>query len=220
MRKRQVELAYLDGGTRPVGAVYGIGRNVAAHARELGNPVPDEPLVFLKAVTSIRPLDAPGRVAFPDAVYHHEAEVVVVVGAPVPLGACPGWEVVEGLALGLDLTRRDVQRKLKAQGLPWTEAKSFWGSAPVGPIVPLDRFPAPDRVGFRFEVGGELRQEGALDALRFSIPELLARLAALQPLQPGDLVFTGTPAGVGPIRVGDRFRLSFVEPHLCFDGVL
>ena len=209
----------LQGGRIEVGTVYCIGRNVFAHALELGNAPPSEPLIFLKSRAAVRPLEH-GPLAFPEETFHHEAEVVLVLGEPVQHGATVGWEVVEGVALGLDLTRRDVQNELKQQGLPWTTAKSFVGSAPVGPVVPLERFADPGAIRFSLTVNDTLRQQGDLSQLTFDIPTLLTTLAALHPLEPGDLVFTGTPAGVGPIRRGDRFCLRFAEPDLAFSGVL
>lgn len=209
----------LQGGMVQVGTVYCIGRNVFAHALELGNKPPREPLIFLKSRAAIRAL-AEGPLAFPEETFHHEAEVVLVLGTAVPHGATVGWEVVEGVALGLDLTRRGVQNELKEHGLPWTTAKSFVGSAPLGPVVPLERFADPNAIRFSLTVNDELRQQGDLRQLTFDIPTLLTTLAALHPLEPGDLVFTGTPAGVGPIRRGDRFTLRFEEPELAFAGVL
>lgn len=215
-----MEIERLDGSPLTAGTVFCIGRNVFAHALELGNEPPKEPLVFLKSTGALRPLDATGTIAFPEETFHHEAEAVVVVGQHVPLGAEVGWEVVEGVALGLDLTRRTVQSELKAKGLPWALAKSFHGSAPLGPVVPLARFADPDAIRFTLTVEGELRQEGDLSGLSFPIPELLTRLASIQPLVPGDLVFTGTPAGVADFRVGDRFELTFPELDLTFPGRL
>lgn len=215
-----MEITRLDGSKRTVGTVFCIGRNVFAHALELGNEPPSEPLVFMKSTGALRPLDASGHIAFPEETFHHEAEAVVVVGQHVPLGATVGWEVVEGVALGLDLTRRGVQKALKAKGLPWTLAKSFMGSAPLSPVVPLDRFEDPNTLRFTLHVGGALRQSGDLSGLTFPIPEILTRLASVQPLVPGDLVFTGTPAGVADFRVGDAFTLAFPDLDLAFDGRL
>jgi 2-keto-4-pentenoate hydratase/2-oxohepta-3-ene-1,7-dioic acid hydratase in catechol pathway len=215
-----MEIRRLDGSTLTAKTVFCIGRNVFAHAVELGNEAPSEPLVFMKSVGALRPLDATGVIAYPDETFHHEAEAVVVVGQPVPLGATVGWEAVEGVALGLDLTRRPVQNQLKKKGLPWILAKSFQGAAPLGPVVPLDRFSDPDALRFTLHVEGELRQTGDLSGLSFPIPELLTRLASIQPLVPGDLVFTGTPAGVADFRVGDRFELAFTDLGLRFPGQL
>ena len=107
--------------------VYCIGRNYADHARELGNEVPSAPIVFLKTTTSLRPL-ATGDLAYDGETFHHEAELVVLVGQDIKLGEKGDWRAVSAVGLGLDLTRREVQNQLKAKGLPWTAAKSFAGS--------------------------------------------------------------------------------------------
>jgi len=189
--------------------IWCIGRNYAAHAKELGNEVPSEPVVFLKAASCRRGL-APEPLAFPEESVHHELELVLHVGSPVPLGTDPGWAAVAAVSLGLDLTRRAVQSACKAKGLPWTAAKSFAGSAVVGPAVPLADIGEPDALAFHLDVDGERKQSGRIADALFDVPSILRHLARLAPLAPGDLVFTGTPPGVGPIRVGQRFDLTLV----------
>lgn len=207
-----VEVARIDGSRAPVGTVYGIGRNYAAHARELGNAVPvGEPVVFLKARTSVRGL-APAPMAF-DEAFHHEVELVLRIGVEVPLGSAGAWDQVDGIALGLDLTRREVQQQCKTAGLPWVPAKSFAGSAVLGPFVPRGAVGDPASLAFSLDVNGERRQDGVITDMVFPVPAVLGYLASLAPLEPGDLVFTGTPEGVGPIRRGDRF-----EMHLAAAG--
>lgn len=210
-----------DGSTVEVGTVYGIGRNYALHAAELGNAVPTEPVVFLKARTAVRGLD-PAPMAFPAESFHHEVEVVLLVGAPVELGADPGWEAVEGVTLGLDLTRREVQSRCKAEGLPWTAAKSFAGSAVLAPFLPRGEVDVTRPLTLALEVGGQPRQAGDTSQMLFPVPALLRHLASLAPLSPGDVVFTGTPAGVGPIGVGQAFRmrLGSGSHSWTWDGVL
>ncbi|MCB9684441.1 MAG: fumarylacetoacetate hydrolase family protein [Alphaproteobacteria bacterium] len=210
-----------DGSAVEVGTVYGIGRNYALHVAELGNAIPEEPLVFLKARTSVRGL-APSPMAFADEAFHHELEVVLLIGRPVQLGEDPGWEAVEGVTLGLDLTRRTVQSRCKEKGLPWTTAKSFAGSAVLAPFLPRSAVSTEASLGLTLEVNGELRQRGRTELMLFPVPVLLRHLASLAPLEPGDLVFTGTPEGVGPIRVGDgfRMRLESVGTSWTWDGVL
>lgn len=205
-----VEVELADGGRVAVGTVYNIGRNYAAHAAELGNAVPEDPVVFLKARTAVRGLRS-GPLAF-DESFHHEVELVLLVGTAVPLGARPGWEAVRAVALGLDLTRREVQARCKEKGLPWVPAKSFAGSAVVGPFLPLSAVGDPERVAFSLAVNGEVRQRGRLEQMVFPIPRILAHLASLAPLEPGDLVYTGTPSGVGPIRRGDAFSTTLEAP--------
>lgn len=190
-----------------MGNVWCIGRNYAKHARELGNAVPNEPIVFLKPTTAVRGLD-PSPIAFAGETFDHECELVLVLGRPVPLGADAGWEVVQGVAVGIDLTRRAVQARCKERGLPWWPAKGFAGSAIVSPVVPLEEIPDPEALTFSLEIQGTLRQSGRVADMIFPVPALLTHLARYAPLTPGDLVFTGTPEGVGPTHVGDSFTLG------------
>jgi len=199
--------------------VYCIGRNYADHAKELANPVPAEPVVFLKAASAVRPL-AEGQTAHAGETFHHEAELVIRIGRETALGSTGSWELVDGLALGLDLTRREVQTKLKEKGLPWTLAKSFAGAAPVGPFVAQERFADINKIKFSFGVEGIPRQKGDTSDMLFQIPTLLTFLLKANRLVPGDLVFTGTPAGVGPLRHGESFTLAFDELGLAFTGRL
>jgi 2-keto-4-pentenoate hydratase/2-oxohepta-3-ene-1,7-dioic acid hydratase in catechol pathway len=215
-----VEVQDNAGGSLPVGTVYAIGRNYAAHARELGNAIPDDPVVFLKARTAVRGLQ-PAPVAF-DETFHHEVELVLRIGRPVPLGGAGSWDDVGQLALGLDLTRREVQARCKEKGLPWTPSKSFAGSAVLGPFLPLAQVGDPATIRFSLAVNGEARQHGDPAMMLFPVPTILRYLASLAPLEPGDLVFTGTPEGVGPLRVGDRFRMELHASggDWAFDGQL
>lgn len=199
--------------------IYCIGRNYAEHAAELGNAVPTSPIVFLKSWGALRRVDQE-LLAYPTETFHHEAELVLRVGRAVALGATPGWEVVDEVALGLDLTRRGVQSELKAKGLPWTAAKSFAGAAVISGFVPRSAFRDPDAIEFTLTVGGEARQRGNTRDMIFKVPALLAHLAASTPLLPGDLIYTGTPPGVAGIRKGDAFVLAFPALPLAFEGTL
>jgi 2-keto-4-pentenoate hydratase/2-oxohepta-3-ene-1,7-dioic acid hydratase in catechol pathway len=217
-----VNVKLVDGREVTVGTVYGIGRNYAAHAAELSNPVPKgEPVVFLKARTSVRGLTA-APVAFAGEMFHHEVELVLLVGREVGLGERAGWDAVEAVTLGLDLTRRAEQERLKHQGLPWTTSKSFAGSAVLAPFVPFGFVGDPAAIRFELEVDGTVRQRGTPASMVFDVPAILTFLASLAPLQPGDVVFTGTPEGVGPIRKGDpfRMRLDTADAQWAFEGVL
>lgn len=216
-----MQVALVDGRIVPVGTIYGIGRNYRAHAAEMGSAVPDRPVVFLKARAALRGLK-PAPIAFADETFHHELELVLLLGRDVALGERPGWDAIEAVTLGLDLTRRPEQERCKAAGLPWTTSKSFAGSAIVAPFVPLGVIGDPLRTTFELKVGGVLRQHGTPTAMVFDVPSLLAFLASLAPLSAGDLVFTGTPEGVGPIRQGEAFQMSLdtSEVTFTFDGVL
>jgi 2-keto-4-pentenoate hydratase/2-oxohepta-3-ene-1,7-dioic acid hydratase in catechol pathway len=200
-------------------SLYCIGRNYAEHAKELNNPVPAEPVVFLKSLAALRRPES-GPLAFADETFHHEAELVLLIDKEIAMGSAPQESDVAAVTLGLDLTRRDVQAQLKAKGLPWTTAKSFAGSAVVGDFVPRAEIGPLNEVHFELRINGETRQTGHTKDMLFPVPAILAFLATLGPLQPGDLIFTGTPAGVGPIKRGDAFTLEFVGKKRRFEGRL
>jgi 2-keto-4-pentenoate hydratase/2-oxohepta-3-ene-1,7-dioic acid hydratase in catechol pathway len=181
--------------------VFCLGRSYAAHAKEMGS-VPDaaaEPIVFLKPWHAL--VSPPGPVRLPPGAgeIHHEAELVVKVG---PAGA------PTAVALGLDLTDRTRQAAAKAKGLPWAAAKGFRGSAPIGPFVPVGSVPALDRLAFTLKVNGTVRQRGDTSLLLRPVPDVLKALERWYGLSEGDLVFTGTPEGVGPIASGDVLELD------------
>lgn len=199
--------------------IYCIGRNYRKHAEELGNAVPEEPVVFLKAASALRGLQQ-SEMAFADETFHFEAELVLKIGRKVPLGMKAGWDDVSEVAIGIDLTRRGVQDELKKKGLPWTTAKSFKGSAIVGPFVGVREIGDLNRILFTFEVNGVERQRGDTSLMIFPVPVVLSYLASMNDLEVGDLVFTGTPEGVGEMRRGDRFSLKMVENERRFSGVL
>ncbi len=192
----------------PVHRIYCIGRNYAEHAREMGAPVEKgSPVFFLKPADCVTPL--PGTIAYPPGTseLHHEVELVAALHRggrdidPAQALAC-----VYGYAIGLDLTRRDLQGAAKARGLPWDTGKAFEGAAPVGPIHRVEDVGHPHGGRIELEVNGSLRQHGDLSEQLFSLAEIIAALSRLYTLAPGDLVFTGTPAGVGPLQVGDQLR--------------
>ncbi len=198
-------------------SIYGIGRNYLKHIEELSNARPEEPVVFLKSQASLRPfgpasLVSPTPYPFRDQGLHHEAEILVLIGKTLPLGSSPSIAHIGGLGLGLDLTRRAVQDQLKSQGLPWARAKNFAGSAMVSPFLPVTPEVDLTQLGFRFLVNNTLRQEGQSGMMLFPILQLLKSLAMLHPLVPGDLIFTGTPEGVGPLQAGDALALEWTVP--------
>jgi 2-keto-4-pentenoate hydratase/2-oxohepta-3-ene-1,7-dioic acid hydratase in catechol pathway len=184
----------------PPGAVFCLGRTYAAHAAEMGAPEKDDDLVvFLKPPQAL--VSPPGPVVPPEGAgeVHHEAEVVVRVGT----GAR-----AEAVALGLDLTDRTRQARDKAKGLPWASAKGWKTSAAVGPFVPVDDAPALDAIRFSLRVNGAVRQRGDTRLLLWPVARALEALDRRFGLRPGDLVFTGTPEGVGPVAPGDVLDLE------------
>lgn len=191
-----------------ISSIFCIGRNYADHAKELGNSIPTTPIVFLKASTSWRGL-TPVPMGFDDDHFHFESEIVVRIGRPLPLKTIASWDDVKDLTIGIDLTRREVQNDLKAAGMPWTTAKSFQGSAITGPFLPKESFTNLNAIGFSFHVNDVLRQHGNSKDMLFSIPKIITYLASFNALAENDIIFTGTPQGVGPIKVGDKFTMKF-----------
>lgn len=194
--------------TFPVRRIYCVGRNYAAHARESGgDPDREAPFYFMKPADAIVPNDS--RIPYPPRTedLHHEIELVVAVGkAGCNIAAKAASDHIFGYAAGIDLTRRDLQTEARKAGRPWDTSKGFDHSAPVSAIHRVDRVGHPSRGRIWLEVNGKLCQDGDLEELIWSVPEAVAELSTLFALAPGDLIFTGTPAGVGPLFPGDRVR--------------
>ena len=195
-----------DGRAVRPGKVLCIGRNYAAHVREMGDvaDVPAEPVVFLKPSTAL--VADGGEVVLPrqsDDV-HHELELVAVIGTGGKhIAEADALDHVAAYALGLDLTARDLQAASKAAKGPWSIAKGFDTFAPLGPLLPADRVGDPQQIEIALTVGGEERQRGTTDHMLFPVARLVAFLSTVFTLEPGDLVYTGTPEGVGPVRDGE-----------------
>jgi fumarylpyruvate hydrolase len=189
----------------PVHRIYCVGRNYAAHAREMGmDPDREPPFFFAKPADAVvangTPVPYPPRTAN----LHHEIELVVAIGSggrDIPLERALAH--VFGYAVGNDLTRRDLQFAAREQGRPWDVAKGFDASAPVSAIRPAAEVGHPERAAIWLEVNGETRQRANLSEMIWSVPEIVAELSTYFELRPGDLIFTGTPEGVGPVGPGD-----------------
>ena len=211
-------LAVRDGNssTFPVRRIYCVGRNFADHAREMGVAIPTSPAGRGKPVFFCKPADAivvDGVVPYPRGTHelHHEVELVVALGRDAPAGEldhATAMSLVFGYGVGLDLTRRDLQAAAKAKGLPWDTGKAFDHCAPISALVPAADIGDPATRTLTLTVNGERRQHGALADLIWNVPEILHELSKLYALRAGDLVFMGTPAGVGPLQVGDTFHAS------------
>jgi fumarylpyruvate hydrolase len=193
----------------PVRRVYCVGRNYAAHAREMGfDPDREPPFFFCKPADAIVNV-APGetaQIAYPSKTnsYHHEIELVAAIGkAGRDIPAERANEHVFGYAVGLDMTRRDLQLALRDKGRPWELGKAFDQSAPVGPLFAAEKVGHPDRGDIWVQVNGQDRQRSDLAKLIWSVPEVIANLSTYFELQPGDLIFTGTPEGVGAVKPGE-----------------
>jgi fumarylpyruvate hydrolase len=202
-------LAYLPvSGTKavfPVHRIYCVGRNYAAHAIEMGHdPTREEPFFFQKNPDNlvIGGSDFPYPAKSNDV--HHEIELVVALsggGTDIPVE--DALDCIYGYAVGLDMTRRDLQAECKKAGRPWEIGKAFEHSAPCGAIVRAAEIGHPDEGAIWLKVGGEMRQEGNLNQLIWKVPEMIAFLSGLFELKPGDLIMSGTPSGVGKVEPGD-----------------
>ena len=200
------------GGQVVVGEVYAVGRNYRAHAAELGNEVPDEPFFFLKTRSSLWRGERPPRLPFERGPIHHEVEMVVMLGrAPRDASAAACRRAVRAVGVGLDLTLRELQNRLKAKGLPWALAKSFVNASIVSPLAEVAHDEPLDDLPLSLRIGGRMAQEDRTSSMVRPVAELIAYLAARVPLRRGDLIFTGTPAGVGELAPGDRLELRLGE---------
>jgi fumarylpyruvate hydrolase len=190
----------------PVSRVYCVGRNYAEHAVEMGgDPDREPPFFFAKPANSVVPNG--GTLPFPSATedLHHEIELVVALGeGGSDLNASDALSLVFGYAVGLDMTRRDLQAEAKKTGRPWDMAKGFDLSAPTSAIRPVSEIGHPERGSIWLRINDELRQQGDLGQQIWKVPETIAYLSTLVELRPGDLIMTGTPKGVGPVHRGDR----------------
>jgi len=197
--------------------IIAIGRNYAEHAKELNNPVPTAPVIFMKPDTALlkdnKPFYHPG---FSEDI-HHEIELVLKVSKE---GKHIGEKFAAGyydeIGLGIDFTARDIQSRHKEKGLPWELAKAFDGSAPVSNFVLKSKFPDIYNINFKLDINGETRQQGNTNMLLFSFESIIAFVSRYITLKKGDLIFTGTPAGVGRVKLGDRLE-GYIEDEKMLD---
>ncbi len=194
----------------PVRRIFCVGRNYAAHAREMGrDPDREPPFFFTKPADAV--VGDGETVAYPPetANFHYEAELVVAIGeGGRDIDEARALDHVWGYAVGNDLTRRDLQLQAREQGRPWDWGKAFDRSAVVGPLRPVSEVGHPATGRIRLSVNGETKQDADLSELIWSVPEIIAILSRSMELKPGDLVMTGTPAGVGPLKPGDRCEIE------------
>ncbi|MBF0804140.1 MULTISPECIES: fumarylacetoacetate hydrolase family protein [unclassified Neisseria] len=199
---------YLEDRAVRVNNIYCIGRNYAAHIAELKNEAPAEPVVFMKPNNSI--LRSGGIIRLPaySTSVHYECELVLLVGKDSDGLESDIENIVAGYGVGLDLTARDIQSRLKEKGLPWTKAKGFRGAACVSDFTAAGSLADPQDCTFTLTINGGLRQQGQTALMVYPIAAVLQELATTYGLKAGDLVFTGTPAGVGELHSGDRAVLD------------
>ena len=196
------------GGVFPVRRIYCVGRNYVEHAQEMGFTGREPPFFFMKPADAVVPVAEghTGTIDYPSLTksLHHEIELVVAIGrGGRDIAAADAFKHVFGYAVGLDMTRRDLQGEMKTQGRPWCIGKGFDQSAPIGPIHPMKALGNLNRGAITLQVNGQQRQAGDLSQLIWSVGEIIEHLSRAWTLAPGDLVFTGTPAGVAAVVAGD-----------------
>lgn len=193
----------------PVRRIFCVGRNYAEHAIEMGADTREPPFFFTKPADAVVTADA--AIAWPMATddLHHEAELVVAIGKPGrAVDPAAARDLIWGFAPGNDLTRRDLQAQAKAMRRPWDMSKGFDQSAPIGTLVPVAVCGPMERGRISCTVDGEIRQQGDLADMIWDVANIISALSGLVALEPGDLIMTGTPAGVGPIRPGQTVRVE------------
>ncbi len=189
----------------PLGKIMALGRNYLDHIRELNNPVPDSAVIFCKPPTSV--LGEGEQIEIPaySNDCHHELELALLIGREgknIPQESAS--EYIAGYAVALDLTLRDLQDELKSKGLPWELAKGFDGSCPLSDFVSASAVKNPDNLALSLHINGELRQQGNTNQMMRSVAAIISVVSRYFTLQPGDVILTGTPAGVGPLHSGDQ----------------
>lgn len=200
----------IDGNLFPVRRLFCIGRNYAAHAREMGtDPDREPPFYFTKWAEAVVPSGS--TIAYPPLTksYHYEAELVVAIGkAGRRIAPKDALAHVYGYASGLDMTRRDLQFEARDKGRPWDIGKNFEQAAPLGPIHPVTAVGHLSSGSIRLAVNGAVRQDADLSEMIWAVPDVISHISQAYRLEPGDLIYTGTPAGVGPVLPGDEVRVS------------
>ncbi|HJV74078.1 MAG TPA: fumarylacetoacetate hydrolase family protein [Noviherbaspirillum sp.] len=192
----------------PVHRIYCVGRNYVEHAKEMGATGREAPFFFMKPADAVLPVpeDEIGEMPYPGMTndLHHEIELVVAIGkGGKNIAAADAVQYIWGYAIGLDMTRRDLQGEAKKLGRPWCTGKGFDHSAPIGPIHPVAQTGLIERGEIRLNINGMPRQKSNIDKLIWNVAETIEHLSKYYELQPGDLIFTGTPEGVGAVKPGD-----------------
>ena len=192
-----------------------IGRNYASHAKELNNPIPEEPVIFMKPDSSIIRNNQPFFIPDFSTDVHHEVELVVKIhklGKHIDKKFANKY--YHEIGIGIDFTARDLQSKMKEKGLPWEKAKGFDGSAPLGKFVPKSTFSDIENINFHLDINGKRVQTGNTSNMLFSIDTIIEHVSKYFTLKIGDLIYTGTPEGVGPVKAGDRLACFIEEEEL------
>lgn len=197
--------------------IFGIGRNYAKHIKELGNERPDDPVIFFMPDTALLKNNAPFYYPSFSQDIHHEVEIVIRISKEGKnIQEKFAHKYFDQLGLGIDFTARDLQRKAKEKGLPWAIAKGFNGSAPISEMLPINQLPDLQNINFGLQVNGEWKQKGNTKHMIYGFSYLVAYLSNFFTLKKGDLIYTGTPEGVGPVKEGDRLT-AFIENQTLLD---
>ena len=193
----------------PLGKVVCVGRNYAEHAKELGNEVPESPILFIKPSTAVVALEPSFSIPQNQGSVHHEAEIALLISKDAnSIDAGTAWNYVSHVGVALDLTLRDVQSKLKEKSHPWEIAKGFDGACPLSKWVPVSALSNQDNIAIQLDKNGEVKQQGDSTQMITSIPALVAYMSHIFTLKAGDVILTGTPAGVGPLESGDELKAT------------
>lgn len=194
-----------------LGKIVCVGRNYADHAKELNNPIPTEPMLFIKPATAAVVLEQPFSIPAELGSVHFETEMSVLIGSTLTNASeADAKKAIVGVGVGLDLTLRDLQDALKSKGHPWEKAKAFDGACPLSAFVSPDKIDDLQNVQIRLRVNGDIRQDGNSASMLNQVIPLICYISQFFTLEPGDVVMTGTPAGVGPINAGDQIQVELV----------
>jgi len=217
--------------TEPTTKVVCVGRNYVAHAQELSNPVPKSPLLFIKSTNSLVVLGSEIAIPLGQGECQHELEVAILIGKKLKAAdEAETISAISGIGIGLDLTLRDLQTKLKSKGQPWEKAKNFDGACPVSDFLDFELFLKKqnnfnakvvlDNLNFKLLVNNKLRQKGNTENAIFKIPFLISYISQHFTLYPGDIILTGTPEGVADLMAGDKLAVSLNEYSLASAEVI
>jgi acylpyruvate hydrolase len=196
--------------------IFAIGRNYAEHIKELNNERPDEPVIFTKPDTALLRNNDPFYYPAFSKDIHHEVELVLRISKEGKnIEEKFAHKYFDSIGIGIDFTARDLQTKAKEKGLPWDIAKGFNGSAPISDtFMPVSSFPDLSNINFKLEIDGQVKQQGNTSLMLFSVGYIIAYLSTFFTLKTGDLIFTGTPKGVGPVAVGNKLSAYIEEKKL------
>jgi 2-keto-4-pentenoate hydratase/2-oxohepta-3-ene-1,7-dioic acid hydratase in catechol pathway len=198
-----------------------IGRNYVAHAKELNNEVPEEPVFFLKPDSALLRNNDPFYIPDWTSEVHHEIELIIrIKRIGKNIEQCFAHRYYDEIGLGVDFTARDVQRQLKEKGLPWEKAKAFDHAAAISStFIQISDFQNPKKIHFKLDINGETMQEGNSGLMIFDFDEIISHISKYMTLKIGDLIYTGTPAGVGPVKIGDHLE-GYIEDKKLLDFII